>query len=56
MKAFAITYPQLMNQAAASGFAERDIIRLRDGYDLAVRFVDGVYRSKSVPFLCHLVR
>ena len=56
MKPFAITYPQLMNQAAAFGFGERDLIRLRDGYDLTVRFVDGIYRSKGVPFLCHLVR
>jgi hypothetical protein len=56
MKTFANTYPQLMNQAGALEFDERDLIRLRDGYDLAVRYVDGVYRSKGVPFLCHLVR
>jgi hypothetical protein len=56
MKDYAITYPQLMNQAAALGFDEGDLIRLRDGHELAVRLVDGIYRSKGDPFLCHLVR
>jgi hypothetical protein len=53
---FAITYPQLMNQAAGLGLESRDLVRLHEGHELAVRLVDGIYRKQGVPFLCHLVR
>lgn len=56
MRDFAMTYPQLMNQAARLNVAEADLIRLRDGYELAQRLSDGLYRKEGAPFLCHLVR
>ena len=36
MRAYAMTYPQLMNQAVSAGLAEPDLARLRDGHELAV--------------------
>lgn len=51
-----MTYPQLMNQAAAAGFPEEDLLRLREAHDLARDLVDGLYRKYSTPFLCHLIR
>lgn len=56
MRDFAITYPQLMNQAARYNLSHPDLIRLRDGHDLAQRLVDGLYRKDGEPFLCHLIR
>ena len=56
MRAFALTYPQLMNQAVAAGFAEPDLVRIRDAHELAQGLVDGVYRKYGTPFLCHLIR
>jgi len=56
MRSFAMTYPQLMNQAVAVGFADADLLRLRDAHELARGLVDGLYRKYSTPFLCHLIR
>ena len=56
MRSFAMTYPQLMNQAVASGLAEPDLVRLRDAHELALGLVDGLYRKYSTPFLCHVIR
>lgn len=56
MRSFAMTYPQLMNQAVAAGFADADLVRLRDAHALACGLVDGLYRKYSTPFLCHLTR
>jgi len=47
---------KLIRQGVAQGFSEDDLIRLRNGYDLAVRMTDGLYRKQMVPFICHLVR
>ena len=53
---FALTYPQLMNQAAELGCDAAEQQRLRAGYELAARLVDGIYRKEGAPFLCHVVR
>lgn len=45
-----------MNQAAAAGFADPDLGRLRNAHDLALGLVDGLYRKYSTPFLCHMIR
>jgi len=56
MRAFALTYPQLMNQAIAAGVDAPALVRLRSAHELAERLADGVYRPHGEPFLCHLVR
>lgn len=53
---FALTYPQLMNQAADLGYDAAEQQRLRAAYELAARLVDGIYRKEGAPFLCHVVR
>jgi (p)ppGpp synthase/HD superfamily hydrolase len=56
MRSFALTYPQLMNQAIAAGVDAQPLVRLRASHELAERIADGVYRPQGEPFLCHLVR
>jgi hypothetical protein len=56
MRSFALTYPQLMQQAVRLGLGERDLVRLRRAHELAQGLTDGLYRKQSVPFLCHLIR
>ncbi len=56
MRKFSLTYPQLMNQALASGFDEGFLKKLRFSYELAQKYFDGFYRAQGDPFLCHLVR
>lgn len=56
MRAFALTYPQLMNQAIASGVGADALVRLRATHEWAESLADGVYRPHGQPFLCHLVR
>lgn len=56
MRAFALTYPQLMNQAIAAGADAPALARLRVTYELAEQVADGVYRPQGEPLLCHLVR
>jgi hypothetical protein len=56
MRDYAITYQQLIRQAVQHGFSDEELIRLRTGYDLALRLSDGLYRKQMVPFICHLVR
>lgn len=56
MRSFALTYPQLMNQAIAAGVDADALVRLRAAHELAERLADGVYRPQGEPFLCHLVR
>ena len=56
MRDYALTYQQLIRQALRQGFSEPDLVRLRTGYDLALRLTDGLYRKQMVPFVCHLVR
>jgi hypothetical protein len=55
-KTYAITYPQLLNQAIAQGLPETQLARLRQAYDVAERLSAGFYRGQGVPFICHLVR
>ncbi len=55
-QSFALTYPQLMNQALSGGVSEEDLIRLRRAYELAEELFDGFYRGQGMPFICHLVR
>ena len=56
VRTFALTYPQLMNQAIRLKLADQDLIRLRKAYELSERWFDGLYRGQHVPFICHLVR
>jgi (p)ppGpp synthase/HD superfamily hydrolase len=53
---YALTYPQLMNQALARGLDAPALRRLREAYELTERMTDGLYRAQGQPFLCHLVR
>jgi (p)ppGpp synthase/HD superfamily hydrolase len=56
MRDFALTYPQLMNQALRRGFDEPSLKHLRNAHELALKLFDGFYRAQGVPFICHLVR
>lgn len=56
MRPFALTYPQLMNQALAAKREPAELLRLREVHAFAERMCDGVYRAQGVPLLCHLVR
>ncbi len=56
VRTFALTYPQLMNQAIDMKLAEEDLFHLRKAYELSERLFDGLYRGQHAPFLCHLVR
>ena len=56
MRSFALTYPQLMNQAIAAALDADALVRLRATHELAERLADGVSRPQGEPFLCHLVR
>jgi (p)ppGpp synthase/HD superfamily hydrolase len=56
MRSFALTYPQLMNQAITAGVDADMLARLRAAHELAERLGDGLYRPQGEPFLCHLVR
>lgn len=53
---YALTYPQLINQAIDAGCDEADLGELRSAYRFTERMVDGLYRAQGVPFSCHLVR
>lgn len=56
MRPFALTYPQLIAQARASGYDAGDVARVRDGYDFAEAMADGLYRPHGEPLITHLVR
>ncbi len=56
MRIFALTYPQLMNQAIAAGYDALSLAELRRACELAARVADGLYRPNGGPFLCHLLR
>ena len=53
---FALTYPQLMNQALRLKLNREEIIYLRKSYEFAAEIFDGLHRGQNVPFICHLVR
>jgi (p)ppGpp synthase/HD superfamily hydrolase len=55
-RSFAMTFPQLIDQAMALGMEEHSLVLLRRGHDLAERMVDGMYRPQGMPFITHLVR
>ena len=56
VRPFALTYPQLVNQAVAHGWDDATVGRLRCAYMFAERMTDGLYRGQGVPLICHLVR
>ena len=56
IRTFALTYPQLMNQALQRGWDEATLSRLRHTYECAEEWFDGFYRGQGEPFICHLVR
>jgi uronate dehydrogenase len=53
---FALTYPQLARQAIVAGFDEQRLRELRDAFETAQRYFDGLYRAGGQPFICHMVR
>lgn len=53
---YALTYPQLMNQALSRDLPETDLLQLRRGHEFVQAFADGIYRAQGVPLLNHLVR
>jgi len=55
VRTFALTYPQLMNQALAQGIDEEAIGRLHSAYEVAERWFDGFYRGPRSrrPFISH---
>ncbi len=56
MKQFAMTYPQLMNQAIDLGLSTNDLEQLAKAHQFAHKMSDGIYRAQGVPLLCHLIR
>jgi NAD dependent epimerase/dehydratase family len=53
---FAVTYPQLVRQAIAVGLEDQELRGLREVFDVAQRYFDGLYRAGGQPFICHMVR
>jgi len=56
MSSYALTYPQLMNQALSCDLPETDLLQLRRGHEFTQMFADGIYRAQGMPLLSHLVR
>ena len=56
IRPFALTYPQLMQQAKAQGAPPAELARLHRAYDALERLSDGFHRAQGMPFICHLVR
>ena len=68
VRTFALTYPQLMNQALhhslrsgtgqarQRGWDETVLSQLHHAYACAEEWFDGFYRGQGQPFICHLVR
>ena len=52
---YAQTNLQLFNQLQEAGWAERDLARAREAYELAMELFTGQFRSNGKPFLAHLV-
>ena len=52
---FAQNYPQLMGQAQQAEFTDTELRQLRDAFELALEFSNGIYRMQGVPLLNHLV-
>lgn len=55
-KVFALTYPQLMNQALEHGLALNDLELIKKAYHKSEIMFDGYYRPQGVPNACHSVR
>ena len=53
---YALTYPQLMNQALAAGRSDAELAALRSAVEFARELFSGYYRAQGVPFICHVVR
>lgn len=56
VRTFAVTYPQLMNQAQGLGLTREDCAGLRQVCEVAEEMFSGWYRAQGDPFICHLVR
>ncbi len=56
MATYALTYPQLMNQALQAEVNMHGLLRIQAAHDFAEAMVDGMYRAQGVPFLTHLIR
>ncbi len=53
---FAVTYPQLVRQAMAARLDDQELRELRDVFETAQLYFDGLYRVGGQPFICHTVR
>ena len=56
VNSLAQTYPQLMNQLRDCGYSQEEMERVREVFELALRFSDGIYRASGVPLVQHLIR
>lgn len=56
MSRYALTYPQLMNQALSCDLSDSELLQLHRAHEFAQLFADGIYRAQGVPLLSHLVR
>ena len=50
------TYPQLINQAQSLSMDLNQLQLLKQAFELAVTFSDGLYRAQGVPLINHLIR
>jgi hypothetical protein len=53
--AIAQTNTQLYRQLTDAGFAQPDLVRIRDAYELAAELFTGRFRNSHRPFLAHVV-
>jgi len=49
-------YPQLINQLFAEEFSLTDISKIKNAFEVALSFSDGIYRAQGVPLINHLIR
>ncbi len=56
MRDFALTYPQLVQQAIAARVDDHALRDVRNVFEVAQRHFDGLYRASGQPFICHVVR
>jgi hypothetical protein len=52
----ALTYPQLVRQAITARLDDQALRELREVFEVAQRYFDGLYRAGGQPFTCHMVR
>lgn len=56
MNSYAMTYPQLINQAIDKGFSGPELELLSRAHQFSAMMSEGIYRAQRVPLLCHQIR